>query len=259
MRILHVWDVAGVASVLAKWQQKDGHDVKVIMQTKWDTTHISAFYYGTHDMGKVQFVRHVLNTAKDYDVIHVHNISEILPLLKLRYPKKKIIIHHHGFTSATKNIIKFTHLFADNVFVATHDLQDIFPKSHLIPTPVDIEHFHDNAEIGTGALSFTSRYLDIDKFHKHIEGVDVSVVDREKYPIAYADMPNFLREYDTYYDIKYIKQNGLLKAHSKTAFEALACGLQVIDFEGKVLKKFPEHHRPEYSARLCVRLYGEGQ
>ena len=35
-KILHIWDQAGVACVLAKYQRRIGHDVKVIKRASFD-------------------------------------------------------------------------------------------------------------------------------------------------------------------------------------------------------------------------------
>jgi hypothetical protein len=262
MKILHVWDVAGVASILAKWQKKLGHETKVIMLRRHDPMGITSFYNETYDMRVRKLIPFVLKEARGCDVIHVHNLSEFLPLIRARCPGKRIIIHHHGFTSATKWFVRLTHLFADRVFVATHDLLDVFPNAVLIPTPVDTDHFRKGTDDGSrdsgtgeGKLAFHMRYLDLEMFKEHAKDDTIEIVDREREPIPYERMPDFLKRYGTYYDIKYMDAR-LIAAHSKTCLEALACGLDVIDHDGKLLHEFPMHHCPEYSAKLCIRHYG---
>ena len=44
MRILHVWDQAGVAFVLAKYQRLQGHDSKAIMVREYDKYGLGRFY-----------------------------------------------------------------------------------------------------------------------------------------------------------------------------------------------------------------------
>ena len=44
MRILHVWDQAGVAFVLAKYQRLQGHDSRAIMVREYDKYGIGRFY-----------------------------------------------------------------------------------------------------------------------------------------------------------------------------------------------------------------------
>ena len=43
---------------------------------------------------------------------------------------------------------------------------------------------------------------------------------------------------------------------SKTALEALACGLKVIRWDGRVVSGLPEDHRPERVAEVVWRIYG---
>jgi len=43
-KILHVWDQAGVACVLAKYQRRLGHDVKVIKRAGFDKFKIYSFH-----------------------------------------------------------------------------------------------------------------------------------------------------------------------------------------------------------------------
>jgi len=253
MKILHIWDCAGVASILAKWQEKQGHTVKVLMRKTSDKLGISQFYGNTIDLTGKPFLDLAFKEAKNYDVIHVHNISKIIPKLKLRYPGKKIILHFHGFTSATQKRAKICAFFADRVFLATEDLKSVFPKGHVIPTPIDTDHFKGMSE-SDKKLSFHIRYLDLEKFKDATNDDSIEIIDREKKHIPYGVMPSFLKKYGTYYDIKYMYGN-LLHAQSKTCYEALACGLDVINWQGKRLTGLPPNHRPEIVANLCTKLY----
>lgn len=254
MKILHIWDVAGVTSILAKYQKKMGHETKVMMLKKHDPMEVSEFYNKTYDMNAKKFILLVLWEARKYDVLHIHNLSIIIPALRILYPKKKIFIHHHGFTSAIKRYSKIVNNLVDGVFIATEDLFKVFPNAKLIPTPVDIEHFKKGV-LGYGKLSFHTKHLDFEKFKEHVKDDTIDIIDRDKNPVPYHLMPDLLRNYNVYYDIKYIPQ-GLGKVSSKTCFEALACGLTVVDFEGKRLLGLPEKNHPNYSANLCLKYYG---
>jgi len=257
MKILHVWDVAGVSSILAKYQAEMGHETKVMMLKKNDPMGVASFYNKPYDIRARDFVRKVIKEAANYDVIHVHNISEILPFIKLRYPRKRVIIHHHGFTSAMKKFTKLTHRFADDIFIATEDLQPLFPKAHYIPTPVDTRHFKPdpNVKPTKGNLAFHSKHLDMQKFNEHTFGIDIDIIDRDRHPVQYKDMPYLLRTYSTFYDVKFLPQ-GLGTVLSKTAYEALACGLTVINSYGNRITNIPWKHCAQHSPSLCLKLYG---
>jgi len=256
MKILHVWDVAGVSSILAKYQRKLGHDVTVLARLSSDVLGITSFYEKPVDLRARSYVKMVLREAKNYDIIHIHDLPELILLLRLRYPRKKIVIHFHGkYSILFKRFVKFYILFANAIIVATPDLQQYLPKAHILPTIVDTDHFNGNPT-SNKILAFTIRYLDQEKFRQHVGNVDIEIVDREKTPIPYSEMPAFLKQFGTYVDVKYFTHtNELLKAHSKTCFEALACGLNVIDWQGNVLKKLPENHKPEQIVRQCLEIY----
>jgi len=72
MKILHVWDVAGVSSILAKYQRKLGHDVTVLARLSSDVLGITSFYEKPVDLRARSYVKMVLREAKNYDIIHIH-------------------------------------------------------------------------------------------------------------------------------------------------------------------------------------------
>ena len=254
MKILHIWDVAGVSSLIAKHQSMMGHETKVVMLKKNDPAKVAAFYGKPLNMKVRKFIPFVICIAWKFDVIHIHNISHFVPVIKMLYPNKKVVIHYHGFTSAANRFAKTANRFADNVFVASTHLHDIFPDAIYIPTPVDIEHF-TYGKTGKGKLAFTMRYLDLEKFKSATNDDEIQIIDREITPIDYKDMPEFLKKYETYYDMKFV--HGVLgKSNSKTCLEALACGLKVVNYNGDILTEFPKEHLPENSAKLCLKYYG---
>ena len=56
MRILHIWDQSGVASIISKYQRKNGHETQVMQQTKHDNLGSVEFYGGTLIKSKPKFV-----------------------------------------------------------------------------------------------------------------------------------------------------------------------------------------------------------
>ena len=93
MKILHIWDVAGVAYVLAKYQRKDGHHVKVYMRKIFDLFEIGKFYDEPQiTCGAFRFIINSIFMARHYDIIHVHSIWKTVPLIKILF-RKKIILH----------------------------------------------------------------------------------------------------------------------------------------------------------------------
>ena len=73
--------------------------------------------------------------------------------------------------------------------------------------------------------------------------LNIDVHDRAKQPIMYRDMPGFLKRYAIYVDIRYV--NGLLLPNlSKTALEALGCGLRVLNYNLQYHDNLPFEHQP---------------
>ena len=96
MKILHIWDVAGVAYVLAKYQRKDGHHVKVYMRKIFDLFEIGKFYDEPQiTCGAFRFIINSIFMARHYDIIHVHSWKTV-PLIKILF-RKKIILHYHVY------------------------------------------------------------------------------------------------------------------------------------------------------------------
>ena len=96
MKILHVWDIGGDSYLLAKYQRKLGHDTSVIKRAGNDLYGLVKFYGGVEQKTKFwvgEFYLYALLKARNYDIIHVHFIYKLVPLLRLFYPKKKIILH----------------------------------------------------------------------------------------------------------------------------------------------------------------------
>jgi hypothetical protein len=69
-------------------------------------------------------------------------------------------------------------------------------------------------------------------------GLKLYVIDRKANPIPYAKLPRFLNMFEYYIDRNYIH------SLSKTALEALACGLKVVRWDDEVIEKLPQEHNP---------------
>ena len=96
MRVLHVWNTAGVASVLAKYQAKVlGWKTWVLMRKQYDPFGLTDYGEACH-CSTIAFYAKVLNLVRKYDIVHVHSLDKIVPLIKMLYPSKKIIMHYHG-------------------------------------------------------------------------------------------------------------------------------------------------------------------
>jgi hypothetical protein len=67
-------------------------------------------------------------------------------------------------------------------------------------------------------------------------------------------MPNFLKKYDIYIDIKIVNAQ-ILESLSKTGLESLACGLKVLNYKLEYLDKLPEIHNPVKVVNKLQNIY----
>ena len=288
IRILHVFDQAGVAFVLAKFQQLQGHESKVITTRSSDKYGIKDFYSDQiiNVKSENEFLRESLKYAKSADIIHVHSrIDALLFLRKELGNSKRIILHYHGTDIRGLKRIKLPHrsrlsdlairsiykyrtmrdklLFksrlhekaqhlANGIVVATPDLLSQVEGAAFIPNPVDTEHFFpdrsenrlvSDKEALTMDTEATDCNLTMQHCKQHNIRLSIDVYDRIKVPIMYKDMPQFLKKYAVYVDIRYV--NGqILPNLSKTALEALACGLRVLNYRLQYQEHLPVEHQP---------------
>jgi hypothetical protein len=83
MNILHVWDQAGVACILSKFQRRIGHNVSILKRTGYDPFKIFSFYdEPLLDLDSKKFIDFVIEESTQYDIIHVHSLYKIVPLIR---------------------------------------------------------------------------------------------------------------------------------------------------------------------------------
>jgi hypothetical protein len=201
MRILHVWDQAGVACILAKYQRRQGYSSSVLRVKDQDRYGINKFYSDLIIFSSEQdFIQRSLREADSAQLIHVHSRIDVIAPLRERYGKsKKIILHYHGtdirglsspampqkhsrlasILPSSKSILKKlirrksgnivrnrkAQLAADGILVSTPDLLKLVKRASYLPNPVDIEHFKtDDNRLNGGkrALTIRSEVTDIE-------------------------------------------------------------------------------------------------
>jgi len=290
LHILHIWDQAGVAFILAKFQRKNGDQSKVIRVKGPDKYGIDEFYrnnglFVTTD----EFVRKSIAEAKKADVIHIHSLPEMVINIRKIYGKSKIIIlHYHGtdIRGLKENVkesnfcisisgkkllshlvLKRRHIkgqrFADKVIVSTPDLLHLVRGSVWLPNPVDTDHFNCklNGKKSTSERALlihsepTDTKLAID-FCKHKGLLNIETHDRTKNPISHKDLPKFFENYDIYLDLRFV--NGeLLQNLSLTALQALASGLRVLNHNLNFIDNLPLEHYPVNVVTKLSSIYSQ--
>jgi glycosyltransferase involved in cell wall biosynthesis len=300
LRILHIFDQAGVAFILAKFQQLQGHESKVLTTKTSDKYGIKDFYRDQmlYAKSEKEFLEDCLMYANTADIIHIHSrIDALLFLRKKLGNSKRIILHYHGTDIRGLKKIKLPHRsgisdlaiksihnyrkirdrlllrhrfhekaqnMSNAVIVATPDLLSHVKGAVFIPNPVDTEHFtpnnsKDGRDLDRMALTMdteaTDYNLTMQYCRKNNVHLNIDVHDRVKQPIMYRDMPAFLQRYAVYVDIRYV--NGVLLPNlSKTALEALGCGLRVLNYKLQYHDNLPFEHQPLNVVSQVQSLYG---
>ncbi len=265
MKILHIWDQAGVACVLGKHHRSMGHEVKILKRSGYDPFGIFQFYnVPLLDMDGKAFLKYAVKEAAGYDIVHVHTLYKIIPDLRKKYRDKKLVLHYHGSEARDKraNPLKAeAESKADIILVSTDDLKEFVDNNiTCVPNPVDTDHFRPGGNNNSSGKAFTIRtprgdaQWVLDYLKNNNIDLQVEVIDREANPIPYAQIPAFLKQYETCVDLKYI-DGKLLHAMSKTGLESLACGLSVLDYGLRRVKGLPEKHKPELVAGKMLDIY----
>jgi len=262
--ILLVWDVAGISAILAKYLKRRGYIADVILREGYDKFNILDFYeIKTLNLRGSQFLKYAVKKAKDYDIIHVHDLFELIPLILHKYKNEKIVIlHYHG--TRLRNTPQKERLesekIADNVIVSTKDLLKILPNATYLPNPIDTEFFHPiPRKKGNVEKKFIiiNEALDRKLITNRLEELklgEVEIIDRKTQFVPYSEIPKLFGNYTTYVDIRYQKGK-LIDAFSATALQALACDLTVIDWNGNKWEGLPEEHKPENVIEKLLSTY----
>ena len=154
---------------------------------------------------------------------------------------------------------------ADEILISTIDLLSLLPNAKYLPNPVDVEHFSkDNTDIinkfNNNALIIKTQTGNIEKTLQYCKenniDLKIDVFDRTKMPMLYEKIPNFLKKYKVYVDIRVVNDK-ILESLSKTALESLACGLKVLNYKLEYLDKLPEMHNPENVINQLENIYNK--
>jgi hypothetical protein len=260
---LHIWNTAGVGSIIAKYMDRlFGTKSLVVMRRAFDPFGFTTYGELWECKGKT-FILKCLIITKRFDIIHIHYLDEIIPFIKFLYPKKLIVMHYHGDDIRGKWGLKRKYWSkADLVLYSTQDLLDKETPSDAVyvPNPVDIEIFNQCRIKPEPRTAFHISYNSDELAKKYAEehGLELTIFDRTKQGIiSHLKLPEILCQYEYYIDVKRNSKGELLPSLSKTALEALACGLKVINYEGKIVTALPPENHPENVVKQIFKLYLE--
>jgi hypothetical protein len=129
MKIAHINNTSGIASIIAKEQKKHGHEVDIFVFNKI----IHSQFGGNMINYKSPFARwNLFKKIKDYEVWHYHYpYGSLKRSLEKRNKDRVYLKHYHGGDLRGKY---------DNDFclVSTPDLLKYSPNGKWLPTPIDI-------------------------------------------------------------------------------------------------------------------------
>ena len=138
MKIAHINNTSGIASIVAEEQKKLGHEVDVFVFNKI----IHSQFGGIMINYKSPFARwNLFKKLKEYQVWHYHYpYGSLKRSLEGRNNEKVYLKHYHGADLRGKY---------DNDFclVSTPDLLQYSPNGKWLPTPIDIVEMEERASL----------------------------------------------------------------------------------------------------------------
>ena len=244
-RILHVWNTAGVASVVAKFTDRQYHTKSRVI-TRKAADRVGLTTYGTvYNDGPARFFLRALLTARTADIVHVHSLDRIVPWVKRLYDKP-VIMHYHGTDIEGRWGEKEGRWKRANYLaVSTPNLLEGAPASAVfVPNPVDTDIFRPSggARDPRSALSF--RYGMDGEAAKAAKSLGLDLTFLDRWTVRHDAMPEALSKYAYFIDMRKPPQHGVARSVGKAALEALACGCRVVDWSGKVLEDLPKENDP---------------
>lgn len=271
MIIRHVWDMAGIGSMMATWQAEHGHDSICIIRPRFDPYHVSRHYSQAVPVSGPTpwYITRVIVSCMRARIIHIHGAVKILSLLRRIYPNHIIIYHGHGTDIRSGAAVPYLHL-ADKVVVATPDLLDHIPdneKVTYVPIPVDTDLFAPppmsrTTHTGQSGMAHTEGWDD-DRIKSELpDNVQWKINPRKKWSMSYGQMPRYLAGYSHYAEVKTYPASGQKYEYrdilSTTSLQALSMGLCVyVAASKKWLNGLPPRHSHENVMRQMDRIYAE--
>jgi hypothetical protein len=259
VRVLHVWNTGGAASVIAKFSDRlYGTESTVITRRAADPVGLTT-YGVAYDDGAARFFLRALGMGRSADIVQVHSLDRLVPWLKRFYPDKAVIMYYLGSDIRGRWDEKEPRWRrADFVGYTTSDLAAGAPAAAVqVFCPVDTDAFPRAAgtpkpnsalSIGYGMDAEVQRYA-------REKGLDLTVVERGSVP--YSRMPELLAKFEYFLDFRRPPgRKSPVECLGKAALEALSCGCKAVDWAGRVYSGLPPENRPENAAAAWNEVYG---
>ncbi len=192
-----------------------------------------------------------------FDIAHIHSAEILVPFFKLL--GKKVILHYHGsdinMSSRKKSTARRICRNTANLILYNDTDMTIPTKTKCIyfPDIIDTDLFRNNKQPKSGGLIIVSNNLNT---QKTIANVPKSVIlqDVSNKRIPYSEMPDYLSQFETYYDEKVNDEGQKLNALSNTGLQALACGL-VVKKGVQTFTELPSQFKPKIIIKRLENIY----
>ncbi len=255
-RVLHIWNTAGVASVIAKFTDRQfGTNSTVITRKAVDRVGLTTLGKAYRDGATVFFLRALL-MARSADIVHVHSLDRIVPWLKRLY-SKPVVMHYHGTDIEGRWAEKKNRWEkADHIAVSTPNLLNGAPASAVyVPNPVDTDFFKATGDRRDPNSAVSFRYGMDAEAEQAAKPLGLTITWLERWSVRHDEMPSILSKYAYYIDMRKPPEHVQARSVGKAALEALATGCRVIDWAGRVVEGLPPENDPTSVAARWHEVY----
>jgi glycosyltransferase involved in cell wall biosynthesis len=254
-KILHVWNTAGVASVIARYCDREFQtESKVITRRTADKAGLTT--YGTaYGDGATRFFLRALRMSLGVDVVHVHSLDRIVPWV--RRLGKPVVLHYHGTDIEGRWEEKRPRWSrADYLAVSTPNLLEGGPpEANFVPNPVDTDIFKPGGGNRDPNAAVSFRYGMDAEAEAAAKKLGLTLTWLERWSVRNDRMPGVLSKYAYYIDMRRPPGHMVARSLGRAALEALACGTKVVDWKGEVLSAFPPENDPRNVAARWKEVY----
>ncbi len=255
-KILHVWNTAGVASVIAKFTDREfGTQSKVIARKAADRVGLTT-YGAAYPDGPARFFLRALGMARSADIVHVHSLDRIVPWVK-RFYGKPVVMHYHGTDIEGRWAEKRGRWEkADYLAVSTPNLLEGAPSSAVfVPNPVDTDLFRPSEVKRTPGSALSFRYGMETEAEQAAKDLGLTITWLDRWTVPHDQMPEVLSKYVYYIDMRKPPRHGVARSVGRAALEALACGCRVVDWSGRIVEGLPPEHDAANVAARWRQVY----
>ena len=261
--VLHVWNLTGGSSLIAKYYGKlyGGH-AEVITRKDFDRFGFTEYYGGTtYGGGAWSFYARALLKSRKFDIIQVHSLDRLVPMLRTLNGRKPIVLQYHGHDVLNRWREKRSRWEkADFMSYSTPAMasQDTPERARYVKDMVDTDVFKPADVEREPGTAFTFSYNMDSEAQELARRMGLALTIAKRFSVSMEDIPGVFSRYEYFFDLRRrTGQQEPIKCLGTAAFQALACGCKAVDWSGVVHSGFPEGHDPESVMSIWTQVYRE--